>query len=93
MDKEIVKKFAKIDFDDDDDIVDLLMEVAQQYTIGAIGTCNYSDARVRLLTCVIVSELYEKRKFTVDKIGEKAQYTIRSIIRQLQMEQEMNEDA
>ncbi|MDE5993731.1 MAG: head-tail connector protein, partial [Oscillospiraceae bacterium] len=53
--------------------------------------CDYSDPRTKLLALVIITELYEKRSFSVEKAGEKAQYTIRSIIAQLQAEEYANE--
>lgn len=92
MELSTIKLFLKVDFDDDDEIITLMRDVAEKYIIGAVGTCNFNDPRVRLLALVIITELYEKRSYSVEKAGEKAQYTIRSIISQLQAEQEMTAD-
>lgn len=92
MNIELVKLFLKVDFNDDDDIIALMMSAAEEYIKAAVGACNYEDTRVQLLALVIITELYEKRSFTVDKAGVKAQYTMRSIIAQLQAEQEASED-
>lgn len=92
MELTLIKQFLKVDFDDDDNIIQLMANVATKYIEAAVGSCNYDDARVRLLALVIITELYEKRSYSVEKAGAKAQYTIRSIIAQLQAEQEMTDD-
>ena len=80
-----MKSYLKVDFDDDDNFITLLMDVAREYIIDAIGECNEEIARVKLLMRVIVAELYEKRSMTFDinSTNEKVQYVIRSIINQL----------
>lgn len=92
MELTLIKQFLKVDFDDDDSIIELMADAAKVYITAAVGSCNYEDARVRLLALVIITELYEKRSYSVEKAGVKAQYTIRSIIAQLQAEQEMTDD-
>ena len=80
-----VKAFLKVDFNDDDDFITLLIDVAREYIIDAVGKCDESVARVKLLMRIIVGELYEKRSMTfdIDHTNQKVQYTIRSIINQL----------
>ncbi len=87
MELGYVKGFLKVDFDDDDNYIQLLIEVAQEYITAATGSCDFAVARVKLLALTIITELYEKRAFTVDQAGEKAQFAIRSIITQLQAEE------
>ena len=84
MELSYVKTFLKVDFDDDNEYISLLIDVAREYVIDAIGRCDESIARVKLLMLVIITEMYENRSFTVDTANQKAQYTIRSIINQLQ---------
>lgn len=84
MELSYVKTFLKVDFDDDDEYISLLIDVAKEYVVDAIGKCDESIARVKLLMLVIITEMYENRSFTVDTANQKAQYTIRSIINQLQ---------
>lgn len=93
MELDFIKNVLKVDFDEDDEYITLLSEVAAKYIEAATGNCDYSDPRVRLLALVIITELYEKRSYSVEKAGEKAQYTIRSIISQLQAEEVMSDDA
>lgn len=79
------KAFLKVDFNDDDDFITLLIDVAREYIIDALGKCDETVARVKLLMRIIVGELYEKRSMTfdIDNTNQKVQYTIRSIINQL----------
>lgn len=84
MELSYVKTFLKVDFNDDDEYISLLIDVAREYVVDAIGKCDENIARVKLLMLVIITEMYENRSFTVDTANQKAQYTIRSIINQLQ---------
>ena len=89
-----MKSYLKVDFDDDDNFITLLMDVAREYITDAIGECNEEIARVQLLMRVIVGELYEKRSMTFDmnSTNEKVQYVIRSIINQLSFGDDDSED-
>ena len=80
-----MKSYLKVDFNDDDNEITLMMNVAREYITDAIGECDETIARVQLLMRVIVGELYEKRSMTFDmnSTNEKVQYVIRSIINQL----------
>lgn len=89
-----MKSYLKVDFDDDDTFITLLMDVAREYIVDAIGECNEEIARVKLFMRVIVAELYEKRSMTFDmnSTNEKVQYVIRSIINQLSFGDDDSED-
>ena len=90
-----MKSYLKVDFDDDDNFITLLMDVAREYIVDAIGECDETIARVQLLMRVIVGELYEKRSMTFDmnSTNEKVQYVIRSIINQLSFGDDDNENS
>lgn len=92
MELTLIKEFLKVDFDDDNNLIKLIAAAAEKYIEAAVGSCDYEDPRVKILALVIITELYEKRSYSVEKAGVKAQYTIRSIISQLQAEQEASED-
>ena len=93
MELEYIKSFLKVDFEDDDEMILLLSETATKYIEAATGKCNYSDPRVKLLALAIITELYEKRSFSVERADEKAQYAIRSIISQLQAEEYLSNES
>lgn len=89
-----MKSYLKVDFNDDDNFITLLMDVAREYIVDAVGECNEEIARVKLFMRVIVAELYEKRSMTFDmnSTNEKVQYVIRSIINQLSFGDDDSED-
>ena len=89
-----MKSYLKVDFNDDDNEITLMMNVAREYIIDAIGECDETIARVQLLMRVIVGELYEKRSMTFDmnSTNQKVQYVIRSIINQLSFGDDDSED-
>ena len=89
-----MKSYLKVDYDDDDNEINLMMNVAREYITDAIGECDETIARVQLLMRVIVGELYEKRSMTFDmnSTNQKVQYVIRSIINQLSFGDDDSED-
>jgi len=89
-----MKSYLKVDFNDDDNEITLMMNVAREYITDAIGECDETIARVQLLMRVIVGELYEKRSMTFDmnSTNQKVQYVIRSIINQLSFGDDDSED-
>lgn len=87
MDFIFVKNFLKAGYDDDDDYIKLLIDVAREYVINAIGKCDEENPLVKLLMLVIISTLYENREYTVDTANEKVQRTLRSMVLQLQLDE------
>ena len=44
-----VKKYLRIDFDGDDEILEIIMQAAADYIKSAVGDFNAEDPRVKLL--------------------------------------------
>ena len=86
MTLEEVKNFLKVDFDDDDSLITLEIAAAEEYIADAVGQYKESSARMKLLLLNIVSTLYENRVYTVLQANEKVQYSHRSMVLQLQLE-------
>ena len=86
MELGFIKNYLKVDFDDDDEYILLLKQVAKEYVEAATGKCDEEKARVRLLMLSIICDLYDNRGVTPNTLSNKAMYTINSIIRQLQLE-------
>lgn len=49
MTLEEVKNFLKVDFDDDDSLITLQIEAAEEYITDAVGQYKESSARWKLL--------------------------------------------
>ncbi|BBF45071.1 hypothetical protein lbkm_3830 [Lachnospiraceae bacterium KM106-2] len=80
---EFIKLYLRVDTDAEDELIKLLIDVAREFVIDSVGVCDESKAEVRILMLSIISTLYEKRCFTVEKSDE-VQYTFNQIIMQLQ---------
>lgn len=85
MELEKIKRFLRIDADDDDEDIELLYDAAKEYIVDAVGACDESIARVRLLILTICSTLYENRLFNVKDADKEIQHTLQSMIFQLQL--------
>lgn len=92
MNLTLVKNFLRIDMDEDDEYLNLLIEAAKEYIIDAIGVCDEENPRVKLLMLNIIASLYETRQFTIEKANEKVQYTLKSMLMQLQLDQYISEE-
>lgn len=86
MDITLVKNFLKVDIDNDDEYIQLLIEVAKEYITAAVGQCDENKPRVKLLMLNIIASLHGTRQFTIDKNNEKVQYALQTMIMQLQLE-------
>lgn len=84
----IAKKHLRIDFNDDDHYILMLIGAALEYINDAVDASvrsnPHNEQRLLLLTMVIVADMYEHRSMSFEGGSAKVQYTIRSIINQLQ---------
>lgn len=90
MELSTIKEYLKIDFDDDDRILEMLLGSARRYVLDAVGyQPDETDERVKLLLLVLISDWYEHREYiestpATQKISQRVRYTVRSIMLQLQ---------
>ena len=93
MNLEVIKDYLKIDFDEDDGVLEMLLGSARKYLIAAVGceSLDETDERVKIALLALISDWYEHREYVGDS-SPKVRYTIRSIVLQLQCEQEADED-
>ena len=81
---EQVKNILRVDTDEDDAYLELLMKAAEEYIIAAVGAYPQS-ARADILAACLVSTMYETRSFAVEK-EDKKQAVIQSMLVQLELE-------
>jgi len=81
---EETKNFAKIEYEEDDNLLTVLISVAEESLKNATGIEFTSENNLAKLYCfVIVKDLYDNREMTTDKTSEKIKNTIQSILIQL----------
>ncbi len=86
MSLDEVKNYLRVDFDDDDTYIQLLIEVAKEYIVNTIGFYDNDIARMRLLLLVLIGYMYESRSYIIENKSDKAAYPWRSMVLQLQLE-------
>ena len=84
----IVKKFIREDDDGDDILLGIMIEAAKEMIVDAVGEYDVTSGRHKLLLLNVVSTLYDNRSYTDGKAQEKAQYTLKTMMRQLQLGEE-----
>lgn len=83
LDLFTVKDFLKIEYNDDDYILDILISAAEIYLYNATGIQFDSTNNMAKLFCLIlVSDWYDNRDF-VGKVSDKLRFTVESMITQL----------
>lgn len=79
------KSFMHIDFNDDDEDIQFLLEVAKEYIQDALNVYDESKARVRFLVFSLTNTLYQNREYVADIDIEKLPYHISSMINQINL--------
>lgn len=92
MDLETLKKFLRIDYDEEDDLLKMILDAAKLWVKNAVGKCDENDARVRLLLVNTCSTMYENRTYTIENVEDKVRYINRAMLLQLQLEVETYAD-
>ncbi len=82
---EETKAFLKVDYDDEDENIQSLIQGVELYLKNATGKEYSSSNPLAKLFCkVLVSDWYDNRGFMEDsKMSSKVRYTINSILTQL----------
>lgn len=87
MDIDVVKQYLRIDTDADDELIELMMEAAEEYIVSTVGVCDFENGRTKLLFLAVMQDFYENRTYTVTEAEKRRlAHTQASIILQLQCE-------
>ncbi|MGL5087442.1 MAG: head-tail connector protein [Clostridium sp.] len=65
---EEVKKYIRVDFNDDDDYINLLIEVAKEYVSGGFAPYSETNASHKLLALKAIKTLYDESDDVEDRI-------------------------
>lgn len=89
MNLDLVKHFLRIDTNDDDILLAVMMDAVELYILDAVGKCDTNNPKVIMLYLAIMQDLYENRTMTISEAEKKRlAYTQSSILLQLQCEVE-----
>ena len=82
-----IKDYLRVDFDDDDTLLNTIILAGKEYIINAIGYIDMGKASFRVLLYTICADLYERRSYLIDKAIQ-TNKIINSLILQLQLAKE-----
>lgn len=79
------KRWLRVDGDDEDLTVQMLVDASETYLANATGnTFDSSNSLAKLYCLVLVTDWYENRELIGEKTSDKVRFTIQSIMTQLQ---------
>mgnify|MGYP003372378756 CR=1 FL=1 len=84
---EEIKNYLRIDFDDDDSLLNTIILAGKEYIKNAIGYIDMDKPSFKILLYTICADLYEKRSYLIDKAIQ-TNKIINSLILQLQLQGE-----
>ena len=58
---ESVKNYLRVDFDDDDTLIEMMMDTAKEYIKDAVGAFDETKPRHNMILLAVVAHLYENR--------------------------------
>ena len=92
---EKVKDYLRVDGDDEDDLIKVMMEAAKEYIISAVGEYDEDDKTANILFCAIVQNMYDNRELmqSDQQMKKRIEYTFQSMILQLQLKKSLKEEA
>jgi len=83
---EEIKKYIRVDYDEDDDLITTLQTAAEEYLINAGIVNDYSNKLYKLVVLMLIAHWYENRRIVlVGSISKELEMTLSPIILQLQL--------
>jgi uncharacterized phage protein (predicted DNA packaging) len=84
LELEETKNWLRVDGNEDDQTIQMLINAAEQYLKNATGkTFDSSNYLAKTFCLTLVSDWYENRELTGTKVGEKVKFVIQSMLVQL----------
>lgn len=82
MELSEVKSYIRVDYDDDDEIIQLMYDAVIDEMTELIPSFDEENItnRQKLLICAYVKELYDNRGNTTTASSEKIRYAVRSLL-------------
>lgn len=81
-----VKAYLRVDFDDDDPLIQSLIDTAREYLHGAVGAdCDEENERARLVQKIVIQDLYDNHGLT-EKTDSRTRQIVQDFAQQLRLE-------
>ena len=83
MNIEDVKLWLRIDHNDEDELIQMLIDSSKNYFKNATGYEFNDSPQAKLFCLVLITDWYENRELIGHKVSEKVRFTIQSMLAQL----------
>lgn len=96
MELEELKLYLRIDSNDEDDVLRLMMGAAENYIVNSVGVFDKEDPQAKILFAAIVQDMYDNRELmqSEQQMKKRMEWLYASSILQLRLKYEIaQEDA
>lgn len=96
MELEELKLYLRIDSNDEDDVLRLMMGAAENYIVNSVGVFDKEDQQAKILFAAIVQDMFDNRELmqSEQQMKKRMEWLYASSILQLRLKYEIaQEDA
>ena len=94
MELEELKLYLRIDSNDEDDVLRLMMGAAENYIVNSVGTFDEKDPQAKILFAAIVQDMYDNRELmqSEQQMKKRMEWLYASSILQLRLKYEIGQE-
>ena len=94
MGLEDIKEYLRVDGDDEDNLISMMMEAGKEYIRSAVGEYNDTDKTANILLAAITQNMYDNRELmqSDQQVKKRIEYTFQSMILQLRLKYELKQE-
>ncbi len=94
MGLEDIKEYLRVDGDDEDNLISMMMEAGKEYIRSAVGEYDDTDKTANILLAAVVQNMYDNRELmqSDQQVKKRIEYTFQSMILQLRLKYELKQE-
>ena len=94
MGLEDIKEYLRVDGDDEDNLISMMMEAGMEYIRSAVGEYDDTDKTANILLAAVVQNMYDNRELmqSDQQVKKRIEYTFQSMILQLRLKYELKQE-
>lgn len=94
MELEELKLYLRIDSNDEDDVLRLMMGAAENYIVNSVGAFDKEDPQAKILFAAIVQDMFDNRELmqSEQQMKKRMEWLYASSILQLRLKYEITQE-
>ena len=94
MELEELKLYLRIDSNDEDDVLRLMMGAAENYIVNSVGAFDKEDPQAKILFAAIVQDMFDNRELmqSEQQMKKRMEWLYASSILQLRLKYEISQE-